>query len=104
MSTTPFETQFQTIPEESIIHSNINVSASSEQQQHSTEHKEINQPQEISSNVQTYSNENFGTDQIDNNFVHNSNDDIETHDNNTNDYNNINLQNNTNNMQQQQRI
>jgi hypothetical protein len=104
MLTAPFETQFQTIPEESIIHSNVNVSTSSEQQQHLQEHKETNQQPEISSNAQTYSNENFDTDQIDNNFVHNSNinDDIETHNNNTNDYNNINLQNNTNNMQQQQ--
>jgi hypothetical protein len=94
MLTTPFETQFQTIAEESIVHSNINISASSEQQQHSPEHKQTNQPPEISSEVQT---ENF-----DNNFVRNSNDDIETHDNNTNDYNNINLQNNTSNMEQQQ--
>ena len=100
MFSAPFETQFETIPEESTIHSNTNVQASSEQQQQSPEHKQTNQPPEDRSNAQTNSNETFDS-QFDNNFVHGSQDDIQTYDNNTNDYKNIRLQNNTIHMQQQ---
>jgi len=98
VSSVPFETQFQSIPEESNVHSNINISAAVQQ---SPEHKEINQPPENRSNAETNSNDNVDN-QFDNNYVQNSRDDIQTYDHNTNDYKITNVQNNAINMQQQQ--
>jgi hypothetical protein len=95
-----FETQFQSIPEESNVHSNTST-LTSVQQQVSPEHKQTNQQPENNPNAETTSNENYDN-QFDDNYVQSCDNDNQTYDHNTNNYQSTNSQSNAMNMQQRQ--